>query len=536
MPKIKSRPRYRKALTPALIICFIIAVILIIVFNKAFFQSVFKREVTIKPEYLENESEELWVSRYNGPADGNDWAKALVVDGFGNIYVTGESEGKTTGKDVATIKYNGKGNALWVKRYNGPVNGDDWGAFLAIDESGNVYLAGGSEGEGTGLDYLTIKYTPSGEVIWMKRYNGSGNSSDRASALAIDDSGNVYLTGESEGEGSGFDYATVKYDKNGEIVWVRRYNGSENRNDCAYALAVDAYGNVYLTGYSYGGSTRSDYLTLKYNTSGDLLWVKRFDGSQNSVDRAYALAVGISGDVYVTGYSHGDQTDKNILTIKYNSYGKLLWTKRYNGSANGLDWTHALTLDSSGNVYVAGQSHGVVTGSDFVTIKYNPSGDTLWVRIYEGPGNHNDWDLAHAIVVDDFGSIYVTGESQGTGTDLDYATIKYDLSGDLLWVRRYNQPSIDNAFALAVDPSGNVYVTGFSYGPGTTSDYATIKYGQFIRGDVNGDKTIDLADAICLANYLLKGGGQPPVPISRANSNRDDAVNLLDVIHIVSYY
>jgi len=88
LPKIKSRPRYKKALIPALFISFIIAVILIIVFNKNFFQPVFEKKAMVKPENLENDSEELWVSRYNGATDGQDLARALVVDGLGNIYVT----------------------------------------------------------------------------------------------------------------------------------------------------------------------------------------------------------------------------------------------------------------------------------------------------------------------------------------------------------------------------------------------------------------------------------------------------------------
>jgi len=492
LPKIRSRPRYKKALIPALIISFIIAVILIIVFNKTFFQPVFEKQAMEKPEGLKNESEELWVSRYDGPIGGHDWGRALAVDEWGNIYVTGESEDENTDRDVVTIKYNQEGDSIWVRRFNGPTNGYDWAAFLALDESGNVYVAGGSEGKETDFDYLILKYNPSGELLWKNRYDGSGSSTDRVSALALDGWGNAYLTGESQGENSGLDYATLKYDKNGEVIWIRRYNGPQNGHDYARGLAVDSEGNVYVTGYSHGGLTRSDYLTLKYNASGDLLWEGRFNTPENSIDRANAIAVNSSGDVYVTGFSYGVKTDYDILTIKYSSSGKLLWEKEYNGPANGMDRAQALALDGSGNVCVTGQSEDPKTLCDFLTIKYNTSGDTLWIRRYEGPGNHNDWDLANAIAIDNFGSIYVTGESQGTGTDLDYATVKYSPSGDLLWVERYTQPSIDNAFALALDDSGNVYVTGFSHGSETNSDYATVKYRQFMRGDASQDKNADL--------------------------------------------
>src|SRR5437773_1323406 len=140
----------------------------------------------------------------------------------------------------------------WVARYNGPGNLDDGAHAIAGDSSGNVYVTGGSHGSGTDLDYATIKYDSAGQEQFVARYNGPGNGWDRAAAIALDSSANVYATGQSLGSGTGFDYATVKYDSAGQEQWVARYNGPGNGEDDAVAIASDSSGNVYVTGQSLG--------------------------------------------------------------------------------------------------------------------------------------------------------------------------------------------------------------------------------------------------------------------------------------------
>ncbi|MDH5694137.1 MAG: SBBP repeat-containing protein, partial [Gammaproteobacteria bacterium] len=409
-----------------------------------------------------------WVKTYNGPGNGTDYAYAIAVDGTGNVYVTGKSRGSSTNDDYATIKYGADGSEKWVSRYNGPGNVIDEAWAIAVDGAGNVYVTGRSTGSGTGYDYATIKYNPEGDTLWVKRYNGSGNSIDEAWEIAVDGAGNVYVTGRSRGAND--DYATIKYNSAGDTVWVRTYNGPGNGADKANAIAVDGAGNVYVTGQSRG--TNDDYATIKYNSAGDTLWVRRYNGPGNGDDNATAIAVDGAGNVYVTGYSIG--TGGDYATIKYNSAGDTLWVRRYNGPGNGDDWAYAIAVDGAGNVYVTGNSYG--TGYDYATIKYNPAGDTVWVKRYNGPGNSAD--EAKAIAVDGAGNVYVTGKSAGSGTSNDYATIKYNPAGDTLWVKRYNGPGngSDVAYAIAVDGTGNVYVTGGCTGTGTGLDYATIKY------------------------------------------------------------
>ena len=427
-----------------------------------------------------------WVARYNGPASDFDEATALAVDGSGNAYVTGWSWGSGT-YDYATVKYDAGGAQQWVARYDG--GGYDISPALAVDGSGNVYVTGDSWGSGTNRDYATVKYNASGVQQWVARYDGPASGDDGARALAVDGSGNVYVTGYSSGSGTWFDYATVKYDASGAEQWVARYDGPASSEDQAWALAVDGSGNVYVTGYSPGSlSTSDDYATVKYDAGGAEQWVRRYNGPASGEDEARALAVDGSGNVYVTGKSSGSGTMDDYATVKYDAGGVEQWVRRYNGPASRDDEAYALAVDGSGNVYVTGCSGGSMCDKgDYATVKYDAGGVEKWVRRYDGPGS--GWDTAWALALDSSGNVYVTGQSPGSDTLSDYATVRYDASGVEQWVARYDGAGGGDhgAYAMAVDGSGNVYVTGFSHGSGTADDYATVKYYTPVINRLAGD-------------------------------------------------
>jgi uncharacterized delta-60 repeat protein len=435
---------------------------------------------------------ETWVARYNGPGNSDDEAYSLAVDAFGNVYVTGGSWGSGTGLDYATIKYDSCGVSQWVRRYNGPGNSDDYASSISVDANGNVYVTGYSMGAGSGNDYATIKYNSSGVQQWVARYNGPGNSDDYASGIAVDANGNSYVTGGSFGTGSEFDYATVKYNSSGVQQWVSRYNGPGNAGDFANSMAIDSSGNVYVAGgsFSSGSYPSDDYATIKYNSAGTQQWVARYNGAAGMDDYATSVAVDVGGNVYVTGASFTTSAEFSYVTLKYNSSGVQQWLRGYNAPGLGSgDVANCIALDIDGNVYVTGSSVGVGTNNDFATIKYNSSGTQQWVARYNGTGNLVD--EAYSLVVDASLNVYVTGKS-GTqfGMTDDYVTLKYDSSGIQQWVATYNGPanSNDAAKSLKLDANGNVYVTGYSAGTGSSHDYATIKYQQ---GTPSGPENID---------------------------------------------
>ncbi len=388
------------------------------------------------------------------------------------MYVGGYSSGAGTGTDYTTIKYNSAGNEDWVARYNGPVNGDDQLIAMTVDVSGNVYVTGFTLVDNYHYDCTTIKYNSVGQQQWVTSYRApSGYAAGLA--IAVDGSANVYVAADAArpNDPNTRFCVTIKYNAAGEEEWVAEYDGGPNHNR-PVGIAVDGATNVYVAG-NIQACPDDDYLTIKYGSTGQEQWVARYNGPGNDLDTCEAIAVDDLANVYVTGGSF-TATTYGYATIKYNSAGQQQWVARYD-QGQGSE-AHALVIDGSHNAYVTGEIRDPNTYPDYGTIKYNSAGDQLWMARYSG-GFGNSFDSANAIAVDDAGNVYVTGRSAGPGIYgyPDYATVKYDSAGQQQWVARYNGPgdTDDQAVAIAVDGSSNVYVTGTSNG-----DYITIKYGQ----------------------------------------------------------
>ncbi len=416
-----------------------------------------------------------WVSRYNGPGNSLDEAFAVVCDAGGNVYVTGSSIGNGSNLDYATVKYNSAGQEQWSARYNGPANFIDAANAITVDAAGNVYVTGISTGTTSFSDYATIKYNSSGQEQWVARYNGPSNGTDEAFSVSVDAAGNVYVTGQSLSV-TNYDYATVKYNSSGQQQWASRYNGPQNSIDNAAVVKVDIAGNVYITGSSTGSGSGLDYLTIKYNSSGQEQWTIRYNGTNNGDDVPSDLALDALGNIYITGGSSGSGSSNDYVTIKFNSSGQEQWNSRYNGTGNDNDVAFGLAVTSVYNVYVTGSSIGQGSATDYATVYYNSSGVQQWVMRYNGPNNTSD--DATSVAVDGNGNAFITGASNSGGSNLDYLTLKYNAGGQQLWEQRYNGPGngVDAALSICVDNSGNAIVTGNSQGSGSSSDFATVKY------------------------------------------------------------
>lgn len=209
----------------------------------------------------------LWTNRYSG--QGHNEAYAVAVDGSGDVLVTGESDetGASSLPDYATIKYSSAGVPLWTNRYNGPDDYIDRPSGIAVDSNGNVLVTGWS---GSSFDYgtlTTLKYSSAGLPLWTNAYDGAGLSTEAFPKLALDGVGNVFVAGTSANSGGGYDYATIAYSASGMPLWTNRYHELGNGNDYVRAIAVDGTGNVFVTGDSFDGTNKFDYVTIKYSSS-----------------------------------------------------------------------------------------------------------------------------------------------------------------------------------------------------------------------------------------------------------------------------
>jgi outer membrane protein assembly factor BamB len=464
---------------------------------------------------------QLWASRYDGPAHGNDGAASLSTASSGLVVVTGVSDGVGTGSDVATVAYDADtGSQAWASRYDGPAHGADRGSSVAVASDGaTVFATGASDGgAATNDDYITLSYDASTDgALWNARYNGPLASLDAATSIALTTGGTrVLVTGnlrslayaagtgatQAAQPGGGCD-ALVGVSTDGTKVFivgttcngdhvVTAYDGSTAAliwstsvgRAGATALAVSHDGTkLFVTGSTH--DRPHEYLTTAYDTAnGARLWQRLYGPPPQGGNQA--AAIGVSSDdsrVFVTGRNAGPSGD-DYATLAYDAAtGHTLWNSRYDGSGKGDDRASSLTVSSDGKVFVTGSSYGgSVRSNDYATIAYSAAtGAKLWGAHYNGPANRGD--AASSIILSDDGTkAFVTGSSSGGGaTADDYATVAYDTAnGAQLWAARFDGPGHGNDEAKAIAVGGDkVFVTGPSYGgPATLSDYATVEYDQ----------------------------------------------------------
>jgi Fibronectin type III domain/Beta-propeller repeat len=410
---------------------------------------------------------------------------------------------------------------------------EDRGRSVAIDPSGNVVVTGhfrqtvdfggdpltaaiycllGVCNPGYPSDIFLAKVSPAGAHLWSKRIGGHGD--DSGSAVAVDSSGDVLLTGTvgpnvDFGGGelpspTGYDIFVAKYSGvDGSYRWAHRF-GSDGNDVYSYAIAVDPSGDVVITGqflgtvdFGLGPLTSAggwDIFVAKYaGIDGTPLWAKRLGGPLDNT--GLGVAVDSLGDVVVTGYSYGvadfggpapltSAGDRDIFLAKYRaSDGAYLWAKLIGSTA--LEQGNAVALDAADNILLTGSFTGTVNFggpgslssahlliSDAFVAKYTGTGAYLWAQRFGG--TNGDW--GSALAVDGSNNVVVTGAFQGTvdfGNGPLTSAGSFDIfllqlpstGGTPLWSRRFGSPGDERSLALAAGLDGSVAVTG--YFPGT---------------------------------------------------------------------
>jgi hypothetical protein len=263
----------------------------------------------------------------------------------------------------------------------------------------------------------------------------------------------------------------LKYNSNGNLIWSRI--DSIHAKGTGICAAADKYGNVYYT----ADDSLFRIATIKYDSSGIRKWIKYYYDTL-SIARANAIAIDYAGNILVAGYGR-ITASYNYLTIKYNSQGDTLWTAVYYNNYGGSE-VHAICTDLQNNVYVTGVSFVSTPGGVYLTIKYNSNGIRQWISMYDGP-NHLGGN-GKSITVDKLGNSYVTGSIDYDFNRTIITTIKYAPNGDSLWTRLYFPPFphvFEYGNNLLLDSSLNLVVTGQGSDSMLSSGIRTIKYDKY---------------------------------------------------------
>lgn len=344
---------------------------------------------------------------------------------------------------VSAVQQVGSG---WIATL-GSTSIDIYAQAIAVDSSGNVYVTG-HENWNDGI--VTVKYDSSGTLQWQHKISGSGL--EAAYDIALDSSSNVYVIGRTSTAGAGgAEIFIAKYNSSG-VLQSQRTLGDSNTN-VGYGIGLDSSDNIYISCRSYVPST-GDYeiVVAKYNSSQVIQWQRQYGASLR--DLSFGAAVDSSGNVYSTGWTRNVTTNiYDVILAKWNSSGTIQWQAALSGSAS--DTGRSVAVDSSGNVYITGtdKSSASNNGSDDILVaKYNSSGTLQWQRVL----GSSDSDAGYGIAADSSGNVYVAGSANG---GMDILIAKWNSSGTLQWQRTLSSTGVDYAEGIFVDNLGNIYIS-----------------------------------------------------------------------------
>ncbi|MGL5891310.1 MAG: SBBP repeat-containing protein, partial [Bacteroidia bacterium] len=434
-----------------------------------------------------------WVARYTTAGNNIDRARAMTLDANGNSVITGTSWNGSN-FDIVTTKFDASGNLVWTASYNGAGNDFDEARAITTDTAGNIIVAGTSAATPTNYNIAVIKYDPAGNLLWDTIYNGPGNNYDEPNDIITDSTGTIYITGSSDGAGSGADIVTIAYSPAGAQLWATRYTGGGANIDAGKGIALDTAGNVYITGTTRTSSANNqDVITIKYNAAGVQQWFIRFNGPGSVYDEGSDIAVNDTGGIFVCGYVRAlvGVTNYDYITLAYSASGALLWQQSINGAGNENDRANSIAITPFGKIAVTGRTLGTgATAEDCTTILYDAAtGAQQWIKTFDGAAVN--YDEGRKIISDSLGNIFVTGYAFTTAQSNNYLLLQYDSTGNELLRERWNGSgnNSDQAYSIGIDTLGSIYLGGMSRGAGTGEDFAVVKFCR-LEANAGTDTTV----------------------------------------------
>jgi hypothetical protein len=310
-----------------------------------------------------------WVKHYNGPGNNYDIAAAIKVDNAGNVFVTGASVGSLFAMvDFVTIKYNTAGIQQWVSRYNG-ANGFDIPAGLVLDNAGNPIVSGASASSSanTNLDVTTVKYNAAtGAQITVQKQINVGNGQDKVVAETRDNVGNVYVTGGVTYNGIDYDVQTIKYDVNMNPVWIKTYDGY-GKSDLGNDIAVDNNGNVVITGYATLPNLDKQLIVISYAPNGNVNWTTKYQYTNIGNAEGIKVKIKNTNEIFV-GATITTTSNSDMAILRFDANGRQNIQKIYNSANNYNDRLLDLMID--GNTIIVSGQQNTGTINNNVVVKY----------------------------------------------------------------------------------------------------------------------------------------------------------------------
>jgi uncharacterized delta-60 repeat protein len=413
----------------------------------------------------------LWDSQYW------DEAHAITTDELNNIYIAGWNYEWGVNYDFIFAKYDATGNLQWSKVRN--YSSGDQASHILYDHQGNIYIGGFVNGvySTTGGSFCLMKYTVNGDSIW--EFVDNNTYVAQVSSMKFDNQGNIILAGYDGSFSS--DYVTMKIDTAGNQLWYKTYsNSGPNDVDKIWDMCVDADGYIYVTGISDDTvNFYQDIATIKYNPDGDTVWVRRFNGPTNYFDFGRKVLVDQDKNVFVGGtIQKQTPASSDIVLIKYDSKGNLIWKTYYDyqPAPQSFDNIVDMKMDNAGNIYMTGtsSSNNSQATTRILTVKFNTNGDTLWTKRW---GNAGD-KAPKQLMIDNMANIYITGSYyDNNGTGYNAVTLRYDSSGVLDWEAIYNDGTNqeESFYTCTLDGNNDLIAAGRTHSP-TTFDCLTVKY------------------------------------------------------------
>lgn len=362
-----------------------------------------------------------------------DSVGAVAVDASGNLYLVGASAGSLDGGpsaglfDAVLIMYDRFGTKQWSRQFGSAA--DETALAVAVDGAGNVYVGGVSDGHIDGATpnsasgAFVAKFDSAGSRRWIRQI--SSGQYEVVRSLAVDAAGDVVAAGYTTGDlfapyaGGGADLYVLKLDGDGNLKWGRQFGTS--RTDNASGVAVDAQRNVFVVGYTFGGGANAgsaDVLVAKYDANGVSQWMQQFGTAD--LDVASGVAIGPGGSLYVVGRTEGSfagETNaggQDAFVARLDTSGHLAWLRLIGSGADEM--ARGLAVDATGNVMVVGETTGTLTGaasagaSDGFLAKFDQSGTRLWLRQFGTSGN----ETVTSVGVDGGGNAFVAGQTPGS--------------------------------------------------------------------------------------------------------------------------